>query len=151
MRQPIKKANLPMNSETAHNPVITHHKTHQVTPELIDHRRKQRRQSVRPRNDKAKSAHCQRLWNWSNMIECCTYPCNFVITKTMPSLTRAPYRVLCLKVSYAVHSPSALLQEPSALLQEKPAPKNKIHFANSNIVPIRKHVQIRFFLAAKFF
>ena len=86
-----------MNPERAHNPMISHHQINQAPPEVIDHRTNQRHQSDRPRNDKAKSANCLHLRSRTNLTACSTDPCNFVITKTMPSLTLAPYRVVCLR------------------------------------------------------
>ena len=81
------------------------------------------------------------------MTACCTYPCNFVITKNHALLNTGALQSAMSESEQR----RILTAQPSDLPDEVPAPEYKIQIANGNIVPIRKQIQLPFSLAGKIF
>ena len=77
----------------------------------------------------------------------CTYSCNFVIKKILPSSTLELYKAPGPKVSYNLFS----VPTSQSCWKNCPSPDCKIQTANGNIMPIWKQFLLRFFLAEKNF
>ena len=120
-----------MNSETAHKSVITHHQIHRVHP---DHQIKQRRWSERPRNDKAKSAHCPQLLKPKKHEHLLYIPLQFRDYENHVLLDTCTIQGAMSESELGC----ILTAHSSALLQERPAPENKIQIASGNIASIKR-------------